>query len=125
MRLININTLRLEEFHEDGAPAYAILSHTWGKDSEEISVRDLDDGNLNEPDAASPPLGSVKLHGCCRQAKEDGIGYVWIDTCCIDKTNSVELSESINSMFRWYEQAKVCYAYLSDVPKGDDPREST
>lgn len=36
-------------------------------------------------------------------------------SCCIDKTSTAELSESINSMFRWYQKAKICYAYLEDV----------
>ena len=29
--------------------------------------------------------------------------------------SSAELSEAINSMYRWYENAQVCYAYLHDV----------
>jgi len=67
-------------------------------------------------------VGSAKFLGSCRQAVQDGLGYVWIDTCCIDKTNLVELSEAINSMFRWYQRASLCYAYLSDVPSDDKPR---
>lgn len=63
----------------------------------------------------------LKLTGCCNQAKKDGYQYVWIDTCCIDKSNSVELQEAINSMFRWYQNADICYAFLADVPAGDDP----
>lgn len=50
------------------------------------------------------------------------MGWVWIDTCCIDKTSSSELSEAINSMFRWYGQAEMCLAYLSDVPDVTDPQ---
>ncbi|OHW93092.1 HET domain containing protein [Colletotrichum incanum] len=60
--------------------------------------------------------GYGKLVKSCKQAEEDGFDYVWIDTSCIDKTSSAELSESINSMFRWYKNAAVCYAFLSDVP---------
>lgn len=118
MRLMNVETLKLEEFL-DAVPSYAILSHTWGKDNEEVSFRDVQEGKL-ETDGALP----VKLRGCCRQAKEDGFRYAWIDTCCIDKTNSVELHEAINSMFRWYMDAAICYAYLSDVPANDNPRNS-
>ncbi|KAK4463927.1 hypothetical protein QBC42DRAFT_304514 [Cladorrhinum samala] len=120
MRLININTLKLEEFLDYETPRYAILSHTWGDDAEELSFRDVDEGRVDKPG-----IGSVKLRGCCRQAEQDGFGYVWIDTCCIDKANLVELSEAINSMFRWYKRASCCYAYLSDVPEHDvDPRQS-
>ncbi|KAL6811167.1 heterokaryon incompatibility domain-containing protein [Trichoderma sp. SZMC 28013] len=114
MRLINVKTFKLEEFLDYRVPPYAILSHTWGDDSEELSFRDVEDGNINKPG-----IGSVKFRGCCRQAAEDSLGYAWIDTCCIDKTNLVELSEAINSMFRWYQRASICYAFLSDVP-GDD-----
>ncbi|PTB59278.1 hypothetical protein M431DRAFT_58546, partial [Trichoderma harzianum CBS 226.95] len=114
MRLINVKTLKLEEFLDYQAPPYAILSHTWGDDSEELSFRDVEDGNINKLG-----VGSAKFRGCCRQAAEDNLGYAWIDTCCIDKTNLVELSEAINSMFRWYQRASICYAFLSDVPSDD------
>ncbi|KAL5088552.1 hypothetical protein Trisim1_006509 [Trichoderma cf. simile WF8] len=118
MRLINVKTLKLEEFLDYRAPPYAILSHTWGSDDEELSFRDVEDGNINKPG-----IGSVKFRGCCRQAAEDGLDYAWIDTCCIDKTNLVELSEAINSMFRWYQRASICYAFLSDVPSDDNFRQ--
>ncbi|KAK4079789.1 hypothetical protein Trihar35433_894 [Trichoderma harzianum] len=118
MRLINVKTFKLEEFLDYRAPPYAILSHTWGDDYEELSFRDVEDGNINKPG-----IGSVKFRGCCRQAAEDRLGYAWIDTCCIDKTNLVELSEAINSMFRWYQRASICYAFLSDVPSDDNFRQ--
>ncbi|KAK3358066.1 hypothetical protein B0T25DRAFT_477217 [Lasiosphaeria hispida] len=117
MRLINVKTHKLEEFLDYKAPKYAILSHTWGDDAEELTSRDVEDGRIHKPGA-----GSTKFLGSCRQAVQDGLGYVWIDTCCIDKTNLVELSEAINSMFRWYQRASLCYAYLSDVPSGDKPK---
>ena len=119
MRLINVETLKLEEFFGDAIPPYAILSHTWGKDKDEVSFWDIKKGNIEK--AGSRP---IKLEGCCRQAMEDGLGYAWIDTCCIDKTNGVELGEAINSMFQWYRNASICYAYLSDVPVGDNPHDS-
>lgn len=116
MRLLNVDTFKLEEFFSS-PPAYAILSHTWGSDSEEVSFRDVLVGRLDS-DASRP----LKIRGSCKIAKKDGYQYIWIDTCCIDKTNSVELQEAINSMYRWYQESKVCYAYLSDVPAGDDPK---
>ncbi|RYO86962.1 hypothetical protein DL764_008929 [Monosporascus ibericus] len=117
MRLINVKTSKLEEFLDYKTPRYAILSHTWGDDREELTFRDVEEGRIDKPG-----VGSVKFQGSCRQAEKDGLGYVWIDTCCIDKTNLVELSEAINSMFRWYRHASFCYAYLSDVPDHDDPQ---
>ncbi|KAK3906805.1 hypothetical protein C8A05DRAFT_11493 [Staphylotrichum tortipilum] len=110
MRLLDVNSFQFKEFFYAKPPPYAILSHTWGSDSEEVSYRDVLDGRLSTP--ATRP---AKITGCCKKAKEDGYDYVWVDTCCIDKTNSVELQEAINSMFRWYRDAEICYAYLSDV----------
>lgn len=113
MHLINTTTQELEEFSGE-IPEYAILSHTWGK--KEILFQDLQNGNAkNIPEFA-------KFQGCCEQAKRDNFGYVWIDTCCIDQTSSAELSEAINSMYRWYKEAQICYAYLADVPSGEDPQ---
>ncbi|RYP81635.1 hypothetical protein DL770_005843 [Monosporascus sp. CRB-9-2] len=117
MRLINVKTFKLEEFLDDKTPPYAILSHTWGNDCEELTFRNIEKGEIDKPG-----VGSVKFRGCCRQAETDGLGYAWIDTCCINKDSSRELDEAINSMFRWYRRASVCYAYLSDVPSDDYPR---
>jgi hypothetical protein len=64
---------------------------------------------------ASSKAGFAKIRFCCDQALKDGLGFVWVDTCCIDKTSSTELSEAINSMYRWYKNAEVCYAYLRDI----------
>ncbi|KAH8646827.1 ankyrin repeat-containing domain protein [Xylariales sp. PMI_506] len=113
MRLINVKTRKLEEFFDDYIPTYAILSHTWGTDYEEVAFRDVEEGAV----ISGPAKG--KFNGACSQAECDKLGYLWIDTCCIDKTNSVELGEAINSMFRWYRNAAYCYAYLSDVAAED------
>ena len=109
MRLLCASTITLEEFPEDDVPDYAILSHTWGAD--EVTYQDY----RNPSPKIRLSAGYRKLENCCAQAVADGFEYVWIDTCCIDKTSSAELSEAINSMYRWYREAKVCYAYLSDV----------
>jgi hypothetical protein len=91
-------------------PRYAILSHTWGPDTEEVNFKDMMDGT-----AKSKPVGYGKIRFCGDQAKRDKLQYFWIDTCCIDKSSSAELQEAINSMFRWYRDADKCYVYLSDV----------
>lgn len=110
MWLINCQTQVLEEFHDEEAFSigYAILSHTWGK--EEVSFQDI--GNLAK---AVTMRGYRKIHFTCQQALQDGIEYAWVDTCCIDKSSSAELSKAINSMYRWYAESEVCYAYLEDV----------
>jgi hypothetical protein len=92
-----------------GIPEYAILSHTWGPDSDEVTYRDLVSGTGEDK------AGYKKISFCAEQAKRDGLQYFWVDTCCIDKTNHTELHEAINSMFRWYRDAARCYVYLSDI----------
>ncbi|PPQ98154.1 hypothetical protein CVT26_003200 [Gymnopilus dilepis] len=114
MRLLNVRTLKVEEFmDEKSCPTYAALSHTWGDG--EVTFE-----QISSP-AAKSMTGYAKITKCCEVASQGGFKYVWIDTCCIDKTSSAELSEAINSMYRWYKAARICYAYLSDVPSSDDP----
>ncbi len=110
-----MSTLAFEEFFNTSSPPYAILSHTWGLAKEELTLSDIESKHLPRG------VGYEKLQGCCRQAEKDGLEYVWIDTCCIDKDKLSELSEAINSMFQFYRDADICYAYLSDVPHGDNP----
>jgi hypothetical protein len=69
-------------------------------------------------------MGYAKIQNTCAQALRDGFEYAWIDTCCIDKSSSAELSEAINSMYKWYKNARICYAYLSDIIMPDDFRDS-
>ncbi|KAK4621759.1 NADH kinase POS5, mitochondrial [Fulvia fulva] len=89
---------------------YAILSHVW-EEPGEVTFQDIRDGT------ATAKTGWYKIKQARLRAKEDhNLDYCWADTCCIDKTSSAELSEAINSMYRWYFHAKVCYAYLADVP---------
>lgn len=113
--------MRLLYYGEDGAlsitadlvtnaiPPYAILSHTWGADDEEVTFDDL----VNN--AARDKPGYKKIELCGEQAKRDGLQYFWVDTCCINKANKAEHSLAIQSMFRWYRNATKCYVYLSDV----------
>jgi hypothetical protein len=148
MRLLNAKTLQLESFDRgDSLPPYAILSHTWGE--EEVLFDDLhapnaqfqsllqrieslerrDDLNAGQRTTAfgdtrlahvTRKKGWQKMLGCCNEASKLGISHVWIDTCCIFKDSSAELSESINSMFTWYKDAKICFAYMGDVAGDQD-----
>ncbi len=114
MRLLKYNDdgdFSLTNFFESDIPKYAILSHTWGQDSEEVTFADI----MNK--TGENKLGFEKIKFCGEQAKRDGLLYFWVDTCCINKENNAELSRSINSMFRWYRNASRCYVYLSDVPR--------
>ena len=111
MRLINSESLMLEEFMGGiQAPKYAILSHTW--DKEEVSFQDYLHPNK---EVMFQKQGFEKIEKTCRMARKAGL-YLWIDTCCIDKTSSAELTEALNSMFQWYRDAVVCYTWLADLP---------
>jgi hypothetical protein len=112
MRLLAYNDdsqFSLAEIVGDNIPKYAILSHRW--EAGEVTFKDL----INSMGASK--AGYDKIRFCGEQAKRDGLQYFWVDTCCIDKSNSTELAEAINSMFRWYQDATKCYVYLSDVSR--------
>ena len=108
MRLINVETLQLCEIPKpDSDHPFAILSHTWGND--EVSFQEF------SAKTGTEKAGYSKIVRFCAEAELHKFKYAWIDTCCIDKTSSSKLSEAINSMYAWYKEASVCYAYLSDV----------
>lgn len=117
--------MRLLKYNDDGElsltngfvsskiPEYAILSHTWGLDTEEVTYKDLIDGT------GKNKVGYQKIQFCGEQASRDDLHHLWVDTCCIDKSNNAEVAEAINCMFRWYRDAAECYVFLSDVPRAD------
>jgi hypothetical protein len=96
-------------FDDNKPPQYAILSHRWREEAEEVSFEDI------ASNAGKDKLGYGKIQFCGEQAKRDGLQYFWIDTCCINKADKAEHSLAIRSMFRWYRHAARCYVYLSDV----------
>lgn len=105
--------LKLVSFDDDNPPPYAILSHTW-TEGQEVMYNELVSGTGKDK------TGYAKIRFCVDRAAEDGLQYSWVDTCCIDKSTSDELSSAINSMFRWYQRASKCYVYLSDVEVPDE-----
>ncbi len=111
MRLLHrdnaTGVIRLTDDIVKNIPRYAILSHRWGLD--EVTLQDLSDGS------GLDKCGYHKIRFCGEQAWRDGLSYFWVDTCCIDKKNAVELQEAINSMFLWYRRAARCYVYLDDL----------
>lgn len=102
------DVFELTSFDDEHPPPYAILSHTW-IEGQEVTYNELIAG------AGKDKAGYDKLRFCGKQAAADGLQYFWVDTCCIDKSASNELSTAINYMFRWYQRATKCYVYLSDV----------
>jgi hypothetical protein len=115
MRLLQINDdgdLSLVKLFGIDIPRYAILSHTWGADHEEVSFKDIMK-NRGKSKAAFR-----KIRFCGDQALKDGLRFFWVDTCCIKQDSSQEVGEAVNSMFRWYRNAVTCYVYRADVVVG-------
>lgn len=117
MWLLDTTTIKLKYVLSTENLEYAILSHTWEED--EVTFQDI------QGDHAQDKKGYQKILWTCQQARSEDIPYAWVDTCCIDKTSSAELSEAINSMYRWYRDAEICYAYLSDALALERPNIST
>lgn len=114
LRRLPDGRFELVPFDDDNLPLYAILSHTW--QGEEVTHNDLVAGT------GKSKAGHDKIRFCGDQAEKDGLEFFWIDSCCLDQSNMREVITAINSMFRWYQRASVCYVYLSDVsvPDGID-----
>ncbi|KAH8658125.1 heterokaryon incompatibility protein-domain-containing protein, partial [Xylariales sp. PMI_506] len=110
MRLISTKTGRLVSHVNPVRGSYAILSHTWGHEDEEVSFEDY-----LTPGLARKKVGFAKIKSFCELAQRRNIDYAWVDTCCIDKSSSAELSEAINSMFKWYRDSAFCAVYLPDL----------
>ncbi|KAI0644529.1 heterokaryon incompatibility protein-domain-containing protein [Trametes meyenii] len=150
MRLLNTRTGEFHWFNDPRRVRYAILSHVWSVQGEQ-SFQDVQDarkalsrsrrrrGARTSADQAGAEgagsalqhsqtvessqlsLLSLKVRDFCVYAREQGYDWAWVDSCCIDKSSSAELSEAVNSMYEWYERAAICYAYLADVGGDDDP----
>lgn len=76
--------------------------------------------DVGKEKAEQKPAYQQKVVPSCRKALEHGLPYVWIDTCCIDKSSSAELQEAVNSMFKWYLHSSMCFVYLDDVSSPSD-----
>ncbi|KAF5846014.1 hypothetical protein GGP41_008478 [Bipolaris sorokiniana] len=112
MRLLQYSEseeLSIHSFDDGDIPPYAILSHTWGADGDEVTFADLKTGG------GKTKPGYEKILFCGKRARRDNLQYFWIDTCCIDTTDKAEHSWAIQSMFHWYRSATKCYVFLSDV----------
>ncbi|KAI1109669.1 heterokaryon incompatibility protein-domain-containing protein [Nemania sp. NC0429] len=117
MRLLKTKQYKLVEMNDipDPFPQYAILSHTWISPKDEITYQDFKQRKGDIENDIFKQKGWAKLQRYCDRAAKDGWEWAWMDTCCIDKTNPADTQEAINAMFRWYQRAGICYAYLDDV----------
>ena len=118
MRFLHTTTLRFEEVPDSDLDLeenqYAILSHRWFADEDEVAYNELLPSSSTD---LSTKKGFAKIQGFCKLAAAANCRYGWVDTCCINKGDSSELSEAINSMYLWYSCSKICIAYLGDVPE--------
>lgn len=109
MRLLNVHTFKLHDFTTKAIPPYVIASHRWC--DEETTFRDVQERRNVETD------GYKKVEGFAEYVRNNvaSTDWLWIDTCCIDKTSSKELDDAINSMFDWYRKSVLCLTFLLDV----------
>ena len=127
MRLIETEPLwkygivKFQSFPENELPKYAILSHRWLSNDQEVTYQELTDPNLLATTNPHLKQGYRKIQDAAVAAANYECPWLWCDTCCIDKTSSAELSEAINSMYRWYQECALCFAYLADFPDKVDP----
>lgn len=114
MRLLNVHTLDFREYHGN-VPKYAIASHRWSADSE-ATFKDV------RRKRRTDRSGHQKILAFTQYVRDHiaDLDWIWIDTCCIDEKSSQEVSEAINSMFKWYSNAEICLAYLADVKSVQD-----
>ena len=114
--------VKVLEFSDDEATEYAILSHWWVMQevdyNEMVELVKMDKAEIRE---ICQQEGYQKILQSCEQAQKDGYKWLWVNTCCIDRRSSAELSEAINSMYQWYENSEVCYVYLHNVPGSSFP----
>jgi hypothetical protein len=141
MRLLDTKTLTLKLFSSN-IPDDAILSHTWGSDEDEVTYQEIQSAVAKQrrkrglqkiaryccevvgAKKRPPKKGFQKIARFCEIARRNGYERAWVDTCCIDKSSSAELSEAINSMYQWYQWADVRYVYLEDVSGMNDLNKS-
>ncbi|KAI5980428.1 hypothetical protein F5J12DRAFT_425723 [Pisolithus orientalis] len=118
--------IKIFENLHDRSEKYAVPSHRWGKDEDEVNYDEMTQlMGMAEParNEIRRRAGYEKIIKSCEQAKKDGYRWIWIDTCCIDKRSGAELSEAINSMYQWYQESQKCYAHLNGVCGTFFPRE--
>ena len=122
---VDTSRAKILEYCDDEATIrYAILSHRWTrKEVNYVEITELEKMGREDRNEIRSRDGYQKILKSCEQARKDGYEWLWVDTCCIDKRSSAELSETINSMYRWYENSTVCYAYLHDVDGSSFPTE--
>ncbi|KAG1726863.1 uncharacterized protein EDB91DRAFT_1350428 [Suillus paluster] len=104
--------IRMERITEVVATYFrcVMLSHRW--EGTEPLLHDIKDKVVYEMTGAG---SLVKLQSFCKIARKAEYHWAWVDSCCIDQHNNVEVQKSLNSMFGWYHDSALTAVYLSDV----------
>ena len=113
MRLLHAKDLVFKEFVGDSIPKYATVSHRWGDD--ELSYQGFLKDKGAYRDGHLQGYGWTKIVKACELTLDHGLEWVWLDTVCINKESSAELTEAINSMYQWYKGGSACFTFLPDV----------
>ncbi|KAG1803176.1 uncharacterized protein BJ212DRAFT_1285359 [Suillus subaureus] len=93
---------------------YAILLHRWLLGKQEPLYHQMPEEPTEVPVGHGP--GWKKLQNFCHTVKDvHSCEFAWSNMCCIDKTSSSELDESIHSMFCWYRNSHICTALLLET----------
>lgn len=120
MWLLNTEHFYLQSFIPGQVPDYVILSHRWHTpNTEECSFEDMIKTPIWNPNKLRKKQGFIKVQGACDLASRHGYNWIWIDSCCIDKSSSAELQEAINSMWNYYADSNICYVYMADIPDSE------
>ncbi|KAK6435197.1 hypothetical protein LTR95_008617 [Oleoguttula sp. CCFEE 5521] len=98
MRLLDTGTYEVGDPQYSITERYAILSHRWH--AKEISYQQLESAEKIARSITLPHF--AKIQSACAKAASLGYQWLWIDTCCINKQDNAELTESLNSMYKWY-----------------------
>ncbi|KIO10640.1 hypothetical protein M404DRAFT_128934, partial [Pisolithus tinctorius Marx 270] len=105
----NERTLRVVAFFF----GYVMFSHVWqGNEPSFQDINDVESKSVwNLPDT---PLNE-KLRNFCKEVRRLGHNWAWSDTCCIDKSTSSTLNQSLTSMYKWYANSVATLVFLAGV----------
>ncbi|KAG8217011.1 hypothetical protein J3R82DRAFT_7325 [Butyriboletus roseoflavus] len=92
---------------------YVVLSHRCGETSGEASYQDIASRRRRV-------ARFKKLVQFCETSRRLGCKLAWVDTCCIDKTDTAELSEANHATYKWYANSSLCIVYLAESTSYED-----
>ena len=113
MRLLHSRDLTFKDFPGSNIPRYAIVSHRWSET--ELSYQSFLTDKELYLSGHLESYGWTKIIKAAELTHQCNLEWIWIDTICINKESSAELTEAINSMYNWYKYACECFAFLPDV----------